>query len=213
MAFSSSSPLSEALIVLGVHAGATVDDVRAARRRLAIEHHPDRGGDATQMQAVNEAADVAIRAIEQRGSSGGSPSGSTSPTGASTAPGPGSEPTSSAGEAVQPGRSPRADGEPSPAGFARDMPSFVVEALPVEAFEGLLVAATLLGEVLDDEPPYRLEVVLDDPLGCWCRLELVPDAGSSTVSLTIAGIDGAPTPDVLEVRDAWIATLNAIDWD
>ena len=93
------------------------------------------------------------------------------------------------------------------------MPSFVVEALPVETFEGLLVAASMLGQAIDDEPPYRLDVVLDAPLACWCRLDIVPDAGASTVSLTVAGIDGAPTPDVIAVRDAWISTLNTIDWD
>jgi hypothetical protein len=41
---------------------------------------------------------------------------------------------------------------------------------------------------------------------------VVPDAGASTVSLAVAGIDGAPTPDVLTVRDAWINNLNAVDW-
>jgi hypothetical protein len=28
----------------------------------------------------------------------------------------------------------------------------------------------------------------------------------------VAGVDGAPTPDVLAIRDAWIANLNAVDW-
>ena len=27
-----------------------------------------------------------------------------------------------------------------------------------------------------------------------------------------AGIDGAPTPDVVAVRDAWVSNLNAVDW-
>jgi hypothetical protein len=79
---------------------------------------------------------------------------------------------------------------------SRDAPSFVVEALPVVAFEALLVATSWMGEVLVDEPPYLLEVHLDDPARCWCRLELVPDAGSTTVSLTLATVDGAPVPPV-----------------
>ena len=96
--------------------------------------------------------------------------------------------------------------------IARDVPSFTVEALPVETFEAMLVVASWLGEVLDDDPPYRLDTYLYEPLDCWCRLEVVPDAGASTVSLAVAGLDGSPTPDVLAVRDAWVANLNALDW-
>jgi len=92
------------------------------------------------------------------------------------------------------------------------MPSFVVEALPVETFEALLVATTVIGEVIDDDPPYRLDVLLTDPLSCWCRLELVPDAGASTVSITIGALDGQRSPPIEQVRDLWITQLNALDW-
>ncbi len=67
-------------------------------------------------------------------------------------------------------------------------------------------------EVVDDDPPYLLEMQLDDPVVAWCRLELVPDAGAATVSITTARIPGHPTPDVLEVRDGWIDALNRLDW-
>lgn len=90
----------------------------------------------------------------------------------------------------------------------RDVPSFVVEALPVVTFEALLVAATWLGEVLVDEPPYLLEVHLYDPAPCWCRLELVPDAGATTVSLTVAAVEHDDAPSTIAVRDRWIAALN-----
>jgi hypothetical protein len=93
-----------------------------------------------------------------------------------------------------------------------DHPSFTIEALPAEAFEGLLIAGATLGELIDDEPPYLLEVLMHDPTPAWCRLELVPDAGAATVSLAIAGLPGRSTPDVLEVRDAWIDALNRLDW-
>lgn len=182
---------------LGLGSDASVDDVQAARRRLARAHHPDLGGDADRMQSINEAADAALRLIEQRGDA--------------SAIGPPGPPPRTPDAATQDTRT-AAPNQDAWSAVARDMPSFVVEALPVETFEGLLVAATILGEAIDDEPPYRLEVVLDAPIACWCRLDIVPDAGASTVSLTIAGIDGAPTPDVIAVRDAWIATLNAIDW-
>jgi len=179
----SSGPFAD----LGLGSDASADDVQAARRRLARSHHPDLGGDADRMRAINEAADAALRLIEQR---------AAVPATAPPRPSPTEEPPIEEPWSV----------------VARDMPSFVVEALPVETFEGLLVAASILGEALDDEPPYRLDVVLDAPIACWCRLEIVPDAGASTVSLAVAGIDGDPTPDVIAVRDAWIATLNAIDW-
>ena len=83
----------------------------------------------------------------------------------------------------------------------------------MEVFEALLVAAAVLGEVLDDDPPYRLETRLDAPLACWCQLDVVPDAGASTVSLVIAPLSEQGRPDVLAVRDAWIRELNALDWD
>lgn len=98
------------------------------------------------------------------------------------------------------------------AGATRDVPSFTVEALPVETFEALLLATKELGEVEDDDPPYELRVLLADPLACWCQLDVVPDAGASTVSISIATVEGAPLPPLVEVRNAWIAVLNGLDW-
>ena len=64
------------------------------------------------------------------------------------------------------------------------------------------------GEVLVDDPPYLLEVHLNDPSPCWCRLELLPEAGGTIVSLTVAS-DG-PGPSAEAVRDVWVASLNAL---
>jgi hypothetical protein len=89
-----------------------------------------------------------------------------------------------------------------------DVASFVVEALPAVAFEALLVVTSWIGEVVVDEPPYQLDVLLLDPLRCWCRLDLVPDAGSSTVSLTIAALPEEPLPHIDDVRDLWVDSLN-----
>jgi hypothetical protein len=99
-----------------------------------------------------------------------------------------------------------------PTGVSRDVPSFTVEALPVETFEALLVVASWIGEVLDDDPPYRLDTHLHEPAPCWCRLELVPDAGASTVSITLANEEGQPVPNIERVRDTWIDQLNRYDW-
>ena len=98
----------------------------------------------------------------------------------------------------------------APGRFAHDVASFTIEALPAEAFEALLVVATWLGEVLVDEPPYQLDVDLGDPFDCWCRLDLVPDAGASTVAVTLIAHEGRPLPDIDAVRDAWVATLNQL---
>ena len=73
------------------------------------------------------------------------------------------------------------------------------------------MAAAELGELVDDDPPYVLEVSMDTP-PAWCRLELVPDAGATTVSITTARTPGHPTPDVYDVRDVWIDALNRLDW-
>jgi hypothetical protein len=96
---------------------------------------------------------------------------------------------------------------------SQDHPSFTIEALPVRAFEALLIVADLLGELIDDDPPYQLEVLLDQPLPCWCRLSIVPDAGASTVSIEIGNQPGDPAIDIDSVRDAWIVALNSLDWN
>ena len=94
--------------------------------------------------------------------------------------------------------------------LSHDVASFTIEALPAEAFEALLVVASWLGEVVDDDPPYRLDVVLGEPLVAWCRLELVPDAGASTVAVTLGAIDAGGVPDLDVVRDTWVAALNSL---
>jgi len=179
--------MNDAFAVLGLPADATVEQIRTARRELAKQHHPDQGGDGAQMQTVNEAADQALRDVEG--------AVAESPT---RVPRPSQDAPSTVGEPWS--------------GVSRDAPSFTVEALPVETFEALLVVTSWIGEVLDDDPPYRLDVHLYDPTDCWCRLDLVPDAGASTVSLTVAGLDGGRAPNVLDIRDVWVANLNQIDW-
>jgi hypothetical protein len=50
----------EALKVLGLDAGATADDVRAAHRRLIQQNHPDKGGSDYLASKINEAKDVLL---------------------------------------------------------------------------------------------------------------------------------------------------------
>lgn len=48
--------------VLGVGANASRTEIEAAHRRLAMEHHPDRGGDGDQMARINTARDEGLEA-------------------------------------------------------------------------------------------------------------------------------------------------------
>jgi len=48
--------------VLGLKENATSEEVKAAYRKLASEHHPDKGGDAARMAEINEAYRVATEA-------------------------------------------------------------------------------------------------------------------------------------------------------
>jgi hypothetical protein len=182
---------ADARQLLGLGDDADADAVRAARRRLAKALHPDVGGSAEAMQELNEATAIVLNALD--------------------------EPAASAATATPSFRS-QWKSRPS-GGFrqhvkvpvAHDVASFVIEALPVEAFEALLVATSWIGEVISDEPPYQLDVLMTDPIRCWCRLDLVPDAGASTVSLTIARLPDEPDlPDIDDVRDLWVQCLNDV---
>jgi hypothetical protein len=173
--------------VLGVDPGASVQELRAARRRMAMRLHPDHaGGDADAMRRLNDAFDAAIAARTRLGPESG-------------------RPTSQFSDQSEPRPPRRANSR-----VVHDVASFTIEALPAEAFEALLVVSTWLGEVLVDDPPYQLDVALEDPYACWCRLDLLPDAGATTVSLTLAGVGAAAPPDVDDVRDLWVANLNQL---
>jgi len=54
-------PVPECLVVLGVAAPATANEVRRAYRRLAKEHHPDAGGEETAFVRIQAAYEEAIR--------------------------------------------------------------------------------------------------------------------------------------------------------
>jgi DnaJ family protein C protein 19 len=51
----------EALSVLGLKAGATADEVRAAYKRLMKDFHPDRGGSDYLAAQINQAKDVLLQ--------------------------------------------------------------------------------------------------------------------------------------------------------
>jgi hypothetical protein len=175
--------------VLGVTPTATLAEVRAARRRLAMQLHPDRGGDAVRMQEVNEAFDQVVRTLLGRPERPG-------PTAPPPAPAP------------PPPRPPAPTSPRVGPWIQYDEPSFTIDVLPVDAFHALAGAAVRLGEVLADDPPYVLEVALAEPWACWCRLELLPEAGGTTVMLVVAGLGHRRPPAVEDVRDLWVDALN-----
>ena len=183
--------------VLGLGPDASLAEVRVARRRLAFDRHPDRGGSADAMRELNEAFDAAVGHLtgRRRLEAASKPDDGFEPEPAARTPEPPSRAT--------PPQRPRWVGR-----VQQDVPSFVIDALPAEAFEALLVVTSWIGEVLVDDPPYVLEVHLHEPFECWCRLDLVPDAGASTVSLTVAPVGDGPPPLLDDVRDLWVQQLN-----
>lgn len=201
------SEADDPFVVLGLTRAATLDDVRAARRRLAFDLHPDRGGDQAAMQSVNAAFEACVAHL----------------TGRRPLPDAPAAPTAGPADTAAP-TSPRARREPPPVRWGQrrqrprieyDAPSFTVDALPAETFEALLVVAGWIGEVLDDDPPYLLECHLHEPRPCWCRLDVVPDAGGSTVSITVATPAGEDLGStdltfVEQVRDVWVEQLNQL---
>jgi preprotein translocase subunit Sec63 len=58
--------VSEARTLLGVGEGASVDDIRAAHRRLIAKVHPDAGGSAGLATRVNAARDALIAELKRR---------------------------------------------------------------------------------------------------------------------------------------------------
>lgn len=161
--------------LLGVNRESTPHEIVAARRILAREFHPDRGGDPQHMALINLAFDTIMTSR--------------------------AEPLIELSQVDEipicaPDHSSR---------FVVDRPSFTINALPVVAYEVVLLAARVLGDVSSDEPPYLLEVQLEDPPLTWCQLEIVPDAGSSTVSFIVDR-----EVNTLEIRDLWVRTINEI---
>jgi hypothetical protein len=161
--------------LLGVTRSSSLEEIVSARRLLAREFHPDRGGDPQYMALINLAFDAIVA-----GHFNQDPSSATRVH----------------EQVVTPDVVTK---------FSVDRPSFTMNALPTVAYEVLLLAARVLGDVSSDEPPYLLEVQLEDPPMTWCRLEIVPDAGSSTVSLIL---DREANPQ--EIRDLWVRTINEI---
>lgn len=53
-------------VLLGVEASATLEDVKAAFRKKALEHHPDHGGTPAEFMAVKRAYDAIVKRRARR---------------------------------------------------------------------------------------------------------------------------------------------------
>ena len=167
---------------LGLQKGrATRAEVIAARRRLAREFHPDRQGGNPELMAEVNRSGDIALAYVDEHIVVDSTANSARVT-------------------------------PPPQQLVqRDHPSFTIDVLPVEACEALRIIASWVGEIIDEDPPYLLEVDMHDPHPVWCRLELVPDAGATTVTVSATG-ECLRGVDIEAIRDVWIDQLNQLDW-
>jgi hypothetical protein len=178
--------VSEAFLLLDVQPGSSIEEIRKAWRQQSVLFHPDTGGSNEAMIALNKALEIALE---------WSPEQDFDP-------------------AVQ--------GESKKASSAhhrlrRDVSSFTVNVLPVECWHGLEIVASLCGPTIQDDPPYLLEFLLHDTslpesLHGWCRCECVPEAGGTTVHLTVGSAQETEMPNIDAVRDYLVEQLNRIEW-
>jgi hypothetical protein len=170
--------------VLGLKSTATAAEVRAARRQLAKRLHPDALVDHSENERRMAATQLAEinRAVELALAALNAPA----------------EPPSTTPPTVG-----RVD---------RPTASFGIEALPVEAFELLLLAMSAIGDPKVVDEPYVLEGLVDDPALCLCRIEVVPVGGGSIATVEVQPIARSPDPPpaALAVAGRLVAEIDAL---
>ena len=176
----------EAFLLLNIEPGSSVEEIRRAWRQQSVLSHPDTGGSNEAMIALNRALDIAL---------GWKPLQESEPQVQE-----GAKKVSSAVHRLR-----------------RDVSSFTVNVLPVECWHGLEIVAALCGPTIQDDPPYLLEFLLHDTslpgsLNGWCRCECVPEAGGTTIHLTVGSAHENEMPNIDEVRDYLVEQLNHIEW-
>lgn len=186
--------------VLGVPSDATEVAVRLAWKEKARTCHPDAGGSDEAMQEINEALRQVLIAIA---------ASSNTDDGLRSA----QRPSSSHDDGVGREGSKNAEEKTHWARTSRDVSSFTIDCLPVEAFEALLIAASWHGDISIDESPYLLEMVMRDPFSCWIRFDIVPEAGASMVSVSVATARGERPVSSEAIRDVFVDSLNTLNWE
>lgn len=178
--------MSDPYAVLGLAPGATVEQIRAAWRSLSMTAHPDAGGSHDAMIALTAAYERAIAMATAR-----------------------------ANQSVA--RAVPVDPLERRLRMRREESAFTIDVLPVDAFHALEVVAAECGPTIHDDPPYMIEFMLHDApidgaVGAWCRCDLVPEAGATTVHVAVGSTGESGAPSLDELRDLLIAALNSIDW-
>lgn len=176
----------EAFTLLGLDVGAPTDVIRRAWRAKSTQHHPDAGGSNESMVRLNLALETALLW----------------------------EPSASS---IVPGKKNNPESTYVASRLRRDVSSLTVNVLPVECWLALEVVAAMCGPMILDDPPYLLEFMLHDSSlpssrNAWCRCECVPEAGATTVHLTVGSTMDSEIPNIDEVRDFLVEQLNRIDW-
>ena len=185
--------------VLGVAHTVTSEEARAVWREKARTLHPDVGGSDAAMQELSEALRLVLLAIESASDVTDDRVDTSS----------GSNRSTSTFQRSTDFHNRRTHW----ARTSRDVSSFTIDCLPVEAFEALLIASSWHGDVGVDDAPYLLEMVMRDPFHCWIRLDIVPEAGASMVSITVATPKGSQPVSSEDVRDVFVDSLNQLDWE
>jgi hypothetical protein len=110
------------------------------------------------------------------------------------------------------GSRPAITSPPPPPPDDRAVVSFSIDALPVEAFELLLLAMSAIGDPRAVDEPYLLRGLVDDPALCLCRIELVPEAGGTIATVEVQPMTGSavPPPSALAVAGRLIAEIEAL---
>lgn len=98
--------------------------------------------------------------------------------------------------------------------LTRDVSSFTINALPVDSWQLLTLAAAECGPIVDEEEPYLLEFMLSDLSvakfkNSICRCDIVPEAGASTVHISLISTVDKPE-DIETVRDLLVDLVNEI---
>ena len=177
---------SEAFSLLAVEPGSSSEEIRKAWRQQSVLFHPDTGGSNEEMIALNRALEIALEWTPEQ-----NPENVLQ---------------------IDPKKTSVATHR-----LRRDVSSFTVNVLPVECWHGLEIVAALCGPTIQDDPPYLLEFLLHDTslpdsLNGWCRCECVPEAGATTVHLTVGSAQENEMPNIDEVRDYLVEQLNHIEW-
>jgi hypothetical protein len=173
--------------VLGLPRTATAADVLAARRQIAKRLHPDAlaTSDETARKAAGAQLAQVNRAVELALAALDTPTPTTRrPTTTTSTSAPATHRTA----------------------------SFGIEVLPVEAFELVMLAMSAIGDPKVIDEPYLVEGMVDDPSLCLCRIDLVPEAGGTIVTVEVHPMvrAGVPPPSAVDVAGRLIAEIEAL---